>query len=112
MALEAEAEAQTRIEQLLDGNLSTWPPSTGSITSTHYAGTLHSPECLQDMTGGGASSADVKYASLVSAMSSGATAWELVADVTETDTGARAVVHQGIIWTDSTGVSCPPVTGP
>jgi hypothetical protein len=107
MALEAEEEAQAQIERLLDQDLGQWPPDESVIASAHYQGTLYEPECVEVLAGGGASSSDLQYMDLVSNLSSGATAWTLRAEVTENVTGARASVHQGITWSDATGVVCP-----
>jgi hypothetical protein len=106
MNLEAEAVAQTEIEKMLDGDLSTWPTAPGTVSDSYYQGSVYSPTCLEKITGGSGTSADVKYAGLAAALSSGSSSWEVVANVTESQTGARATVHQGVIWSSSVGASC------
>jgi hypothetical protein len=112
MALEAEEVAQSQIEQLLDGDLSNWSTTNQfPVSAPHYQGTVK-PTCLGIEKGGGASSSDLEYRDLVESLPASATLWDLRAELTETDTGAMAVVHQGVIWPESSGAVCPSLAGP
>lgn len=104
---EAEAAAQQAIEQVMSSSAIFYTPTAQSIAvdinhdgTTDYTVSIGAPSCLKMATASG-------YSALFAASAPQDTYWDVKSTVTDSRSGSKIIVHQGVKVRLSAGVTCP-----
>ena len=97
-ALDAEAAANDAVEQIVDNEANFENPATSSYTVDNFSVSAPKPECLVTELAEGYSALFI--------LSPQKTVWRVSATSTDTLTGAKATVNQGVVLLLPSGL-CP-----